>query len=72
MIDINELEARCDMLIKIGHGNSTACDARESKEIITRLRQAEKDASRYRWMRDGGLLGETGDVMDAALDKAMK
>ena len=48
-------------------------------ELITRLRQAEKDAARYRWLRD--LPGDSaheeignypGDMWDGAIDEAMK
>lgn len=48
-------------------------------EIITRLRQAEKDAARYRWLRDltdGSAHEEIGnypgDMWDAAIDEAMQ
>lgn len=40
--------------------------------ILYRLSEADKDAKRYRWMRDKGLLGEVGDAMDSALDVAMQ
>ena len=48
-------------------------------ELITRLRQAEKDAERYRWLRD--LPGDSaheeignypGDMWDDAIDEAMQ
>ena len=48
-------------------------------ELITRLRQAEKDAARYRWLRD--LPGDSaheeignypGDMWDDAIDEAMQ
>ena len=48
-------------------------------ELITRLRQAEKDAARYRWLRD--LPGDSaheeignypGDMWDDAIDEAMR
>ena len=48
-------------------------------ELITRLRQAEKDAARYRWLRDlpeGSAHEEIGnypgDMWDAAIDEAMQ
>ena len=48
-------------------------------ELITRLRQAEKDAARYRWLRDlpGGSVNEEignypGDMWDDAIDEAMQ
>lgn len=54
MIDLDRIEASCDALIKQGFGwNNPACTSASTvKEIITRLRQAEKDAARYRWLRD--------------------
>ena len=48
-------------------------------ELITRLRQSEKDAARYRWLRD--LPGDSaheeignypGDMWDDAIDEAMQ
>ena len=48
-------------------------------ELITRLRQAEKDAARYRWLRDlpGDSANEEignypGDMWDDAIDEAMQ
>ena len=48
-------------------------------ELITRLRQAEKDASRYRWLRDlpsdsaNEEIGNyPGDMWDDAIDEAMQ
>jgi hypothetical protein len=48
-------------------------------ELITRLRQAEKDAARYRWLRDlpdGSAHEEIGnypgDMWDESIDEAMQ
>ena len=48
-------------------------------ELITRLRQAEKDAARYRWLRDlpsdsaNEEIGNyPGDMWDDAIDEAMR
>ena len=48
-------------------------------ELITRLRQAEKDAARYRWLRDlpsdsaNEEIGNyPGDMWDDAIDEAMQ
>ncbi len=49
-------------------------------ELITRLRQAEKDAARYRWLRDTGCFEGSNDDFfhaapaqtDAAIDAAMQ
>lgn len=54
MINIDEIEEICDTMIEEGMdycpaGCGTAANV---KELIIRLRQAEKDAARYRWLRD--------------------
>ena len=48
-------------------------------ELIARLRQAEKDAVRYRWLRDDangvqvdGCLQLCGEDCDLAIDRVMK
>ncbi|MGL4756256.1 MAG: hypothetical protein ACRCXB_28215 [Aeromonadaceae bacterium] len=49
MIDLDEIES------EVGNGNDDemlAFTRGEMLELITRLRQAEKDAARYRWLRD--------------------
>lgn len=53
MIDIDRLEQR----LKFDHENMgdwfrDNMMATEALELITRLREAEKDAARYRWLRD--------------------
>jgi len=40
--------------------------------MLTRLRESEKDAARYRFIRDSGKFLETGSVFDAIVDQAMK
>lgn len=49
-------------------------------ELITRLRQAEKDAARYRWLRDEAyafdisdffMCSQVGEKRDAFADEAM-
>lgn len=58
MINIDEIEEICDAMIEEGMdycppaGCGTAANV---KELITRLRQYEKDAERYRWLRDCAL-----------------
>ena len=50
MIDLNELEAainRCAF-----DGDVIGLSKAECSDLLTRLRQAEKDAARYRWLRD--------------------
>ena len=46
-------------------------------ELITRLRQAEKDAARYRWLRDRGSDACVKEMVllygwEMAIDEAMK
>lgn len=54
MIDLDKLEGRCKKVSRNGDGNHPVIASAESiVELITRLRQAEKDAARYRWLRDG-------------------
>ncbi|MGL4753560.1 MAG: hypothetical protein ACRCXB_14355 [Aeromonadaceae bacterium] len=49
-------------------------------ELITRLRQAEKDAARYRWLKEQGrhdydvddFFDGSCDIIDANVDEAMQ
>jgi len=79
MIDLDELERRAmacaDSTTKICVVSSVSI-----VELITRLRQAEKDASRYLWLRDIGrhecgtydfFDGASRDV-DSYIDEAMQ
>lgn len=55
MIDIDELEKLCKYEINRGTANPYTVNENPihaMQELITRLRQAEKDAARYRWLRD--------------------
>lgn len=55
MIDIDRLELNCRLAIESGNKYlpATKIDtASDMIELIARLRQAEKDAARYRWLRD--------------------
>lgn len=87
MIDFNidELEKLCKY--EIGRGTANPYTINENPihamlEIITRLRQAEKDAARYRWLRNCDTkqterLVESGHivgfgVLDAIIDEAMQ
>lgn len=49
-----------------------AFDPTAAIALITRLREAEKDAARYRWLRNSGKFLETGDKFDSVVDQAMK
>lgn len=82
MIDIDELEKLCKYEINRGTANPYTVNENPihaMQELITRLRQAEKDAARYRWLRDltdGSAHEEIGnypgDMWDAAIDEAMQ
>lgn len=53
MIDIDRLEQRLKFDHEnMGDGFRANMMTTEALEIITRLREAEKDAARYRWLRD--------------------
>ena len=82
MIDLDKLESRCKEATRNGYGKHPVieCASAESLiELIAILRQAEKDAARYRWLRDlpdGSLHEEIGnypgDMWDDAIDEAMQ
>ena len=78
MIDLEAIEAEIDDAIGCADGQAPL-QCSDAKEIIDRLRQAEKDAARYRWLRDlpeGSAHEEIGnypgDMWDAAIDEAMQ
>lgn len=52
MIDIDKLQKVADRAIKIGAEKEQLFSAEEVISVFTRLRQSEKDAARYRFMRD--------------------
>lgn len=65
MIDLDDLERNLDwhdaMLKNHQHGVIYSLDYNEKdsiRELISRLRQAEKDAARYRWLRDSACYNE--------------
>ena len=82
MIDLDKLESRCKKVSRNGDGNHPVIASAESIiELITRLRQAEKDAARYRWLRDTADVDGTADLMisiivsdewDSLIDEAMQ
>lgn len=76
MIDLNDIES------EVGSGNSDEMlmfTRGEMLELITRLRQAEKDAARYRWLKEHGrhdydvddFFDGSCDRIDAKVDEAM-
>ena len=81
MIDLNEIE--------IAARKPWHCRSKQEDnilrpdvliELITRLREAERDAARYRWLRDiarheydvDDFFGGSSDSVDGMIDKAMK
>ena len=77
MIEIIQIE------IEVGYGDDLEIieiTRGEVIELINRLREAEKDAERYRWLRDIGrheydvddFFGGSSDSVDGMIDKAMK
>lgn len=51
MIDLGKVERRCKEVIENGYGKHPVIECASAEcvmELITRLRQAEKDAERYR------------------------
>ena len=84
MIDIDEMERWCIGAILEHCSEINAFSSDEVIELITRLREAEKDAERYRWIRNcttveskklvsdsGGWIVGLG-VLDGMIDQAMK
>ena len=71
MIDVDILEVAIRHGEKIGK-HEAIIKSDIAIELITRLREAEKDAARYRFMRDSGKFLESGDDFDSAIDQAMK
>lgn len=64
MIDLDVSERACDDLIEHGLGYlppAGICNSVSIKELITRLRQAEKDAARYRSVVS--MLGEASEML---------
>ena len=81
MIDLDDMEKFSQSIIERGIGHTeTGASCYEAIELITRLRQAEKDAARYRWLRDTGCFEGSNDDFfhatpaqtDSAIDEAMQ
>lgn len=80
MIDLDEEFARVEAMLARRERMALGVTCTEMIELITRLRQAEKDAARYRWLRhmadvDGAtemmLAILISDDWDAAIDEVM-
>ena len=72
MIELDEEQARMESMLDRRERMALGVTCTEMIELITRLRQAEKDAARYRFMRDSGKFKETGVEFDTAVDKAIE
>ena len=82
MIDLDKLESRCKKASRNGDGNHPVIASAESiVELIARLRQAEKDAARYRWLRESTHFDSMqhklyclhyGERLDRAIDEAIQ
>ena len=57
MIDLDEEQARMESMLDRRERMALGVTCTEMIELITRLRQAEKDAARYRWIKENGQLG---------------
>ena len=57
MIDLDEELARMEAMLARRERMALGVTCTEMIELITRLRQAEKDAARYRWIKENSQLG---------------
>ena len=58
MIDLDEMEDLAKCMVERGIGNiEKGATCSEAIELIGRIRQAEKDAARYRWLMQNARLG---------------
>ena len=80
MIDLDKYEEAIVFKQELECGGVIAVGRDDLLHIIDRLRQAEKDAARYRWLRDTGCFEGSNDDFfhatpaqtDAAIDEAMQ
>lgn len=80
MIDLDVIETEIDNTIR-HYGGVDLMQCSYVKELVARLRQAEKDAARYRWLRDTADVDGADDLMisiiisdewDSLIDEAMQ
>ena len=79
MIDVDMLEAAIRHGVKIGK-REAIINSDIAIELITSLREADKDAARYQWLRDIGrheydvddFFDGSSDSVDGRIDQAMK
>lgn len=58
MIDLDKIEQQCKNAMQNGYGHLPVIEcgnAVKVMELITRIRKAEKDAARYRWVRSASI-----------------
>lgn len=81
MIDLDEEQARMKSMLDRRERMALGVTCTEMIELITRLRQAEKDAERYRWLRESTHFDSMqhqlyclhyGERLDIAIDEAMQ
>lgn len=81
MVDLDDIERVCNFLMATGrsHHIPTQVNAGVTKELINRLRQAEKDAARWRKLADSPdssltlrIHNSRCDQRDKVIDEAMK
>lgn len=79
MIDLDGLEEHLKEIIDDGRGGERYTKAENVMALVQCLRQAEKDAKRYRWLRDDadghqlrGCMELNGEDWDAAVDRVMQ
>ena len=80
MIDLDEEMERMQKMLDRRERMALGVTCTEVIELITSLREAERDAARYRWLRDiarhecdvDDFFGGSSDSVDGMIDKAMK
>lgn len=79
MIDLDGLEVHLKEIIDDGRGDECYTKAKNVMLLVERLRQAEKDAARYRWLRNEASMTDMQDFSfsltserDSFMDEAMK
>lgn len=81
MIDLGKMESSVNQLMRMYPDNTRATQSiGEVNELIAKLRQAEKDAARYRWLRDSVCFEGSADDLfhatpaetDAEFDRFMQ
>ena len=61
MIDLDVIETEIDNTIR-HYGGVALMQCSYVKELITRLRHSEKDAARYRWLRESASTEDHGGL----------